>query len=336
MNYSLFYKMIKEGGGGAKSPQVAHGPAPTPAQAPTSTPAPAPAPASQPSSDTAPKSPTTPYTLTQSAAQNLNSTYPQSVDQLVDGWIQQKEQYYRGRAEKYPQYANYTVSPEAQRGMRRQAEEIFKKYKTPEAREAYFQQHPEMLGHNGASNYASIANSRHIAKVNAPVREARRQAEQAQRAQQAPMQNPTADAAIGNPPITPLSTASSYEPDPKNTVYAANPATNLMESIQDAKKFFNQYGYNPSPTSVAYSDFVNRYMGNVLKGLYPNLPPSQAFYAWMNELRQSNDPAAQQILGFMNSADLNYLYQGNIPSRFGTQTPVAPSSSGSYFTNIFE
>lgn len=260
-----------------------------------------------------------------------------TADQLAGKWIEDKEKFYRSKATKYPQYNNWTMSNQNRNKMIEQAQNMLN---TPGGREkAWASYNAPRYGTTSAPyrdeafEHASIANTAEIEKANAPAREARRQAEEAQRAQQAPMQNPVAPAAIGDPvPATvPLSTASSYEaPDPRDAAYAAPPAKDLSSAVNAMQDFFTKNGYNPNPLSPGYKAFV-KYMGNVLRELYPNMPQDQAVYAFMDYLRESGSDEAKSVLPFMDSAVVHHSWPGGIPQRLGRQFPVYPSARGAYY-----
>lgn len=190
MNYTLFYKMIKEA---QDSPEESPAAAKSPAKPANEVGMPMRG-LGEPTPDVHPSDPNAPAVPTQNTL---------TADQLAGKWIKDKERFYRSKATKYPQYNNWTVSNQTRNKMIEQAQNMLN---APGGREKAWASYTAPRYGTTSAPYrdeafeqASIANSAYIDKVNAPAREARRQAEEAQRAQQQPMQNPVAPAAMNNP-----------------------------------------------------------------------------------------------------------------------------------------
>lgn len=118
-----------------------------------------------------------------------------TVDQLTDRWVQEKQDFYRNKATKYPQYANWTVNPRTREHLRQQAEDMIKN-DSDRAREilATPRYNPKTdVYRDEAFQYANRNNKAYVDER----RDARAQEEAAK--QNGLMQNPTASSAIQNP-----------------------------------------------------------------------------------------------------------------------------------------
>lgn len=250
MNYTLFYKMIKEA---QDSPAVS----PTPAVSNATPENAAPMPMSGfggPTVDVRPSDPNAPAVPTQNTL---------TADQLAGKWIKDKESFYRSKATKYPQYTNWTMSVSNQNKLREQAQKML-----DADRNAAWDAYKNQKDYSGSDGFRFATTQRY---ESLPSVQARRQAEEAQKAQQVAMQNPTSDAAINNPTITPVSTATDFEQDPYKSNYPVQPARNLGEAQQRSFEFVQKYGWNSDSTSSLQRAYRN-YMHRVLRELYPNLP----------------------------------------------------------------
>lgn len=226
---------------------------------------------------------------TSTPAQSTANNVPSTPEQLVNHWVQEKENYYRGRVDKYPQYANWTVSPEARRGMMRQAEDIFRNH--PGDVKKY-------MGRSGAFNYANIANDQYIAEANAPAREARRQAEEARKVQQQPMQNPTASTAIANP--------TTYAPTSEREI--------INQGIPIIEREFRA-GYSPDSTSPQARAFRQR-VRTQLGAIMPNVPEEQRYWRFMEMMRNNGIQGFGN--DFLNNA-MTQMYKSYYDANFGNQ-----------------
>lgn len=119
---------------------------------------------------------------------------PKNATDLYNHWVKQKENFYRKRAEdpndKFgSRYANYTVSREAQKGLEREAKDLFDRFNRGDIDQAELERY---FTREGAFNSAMDRyQQERIDRKN-----------QQEQAAGAPMQNPTATSAIQNPQVS--------------------------------------------------------------------------------------------------------------------------------------
>lgn len=184
---------------------------------------------------------------------------PKNATELYNHWVKQKENFYRKRAEdpndKFgSRYANYTVSREAQKGLEREAKDLFDRFNRRDINQADLERY---FTREGAFNSAMD-------------RDKRKRIERKQKQEQAagaPMQNPTDSAAIQN---------------------LAQPTwTNEDQRFQQASQAYNNTWwnyYNPDPQSQQGRDFRLQ-RASALRPYYPqSYRDSQIAQGWWDDL----------------------------------------------------
>lgn len=244
MNYELFYKMIKEAQPGTtqsspKAPAASTASTTTPAKSQSAAPAP---------QKSTPVTSTNNYTPSQVSSGDVYSMVKNkpvpgmnpvpTAEQLANRWIQEKEDFYHNKADKYPQYANWHVSNQTRAHLMQQAQDMIKEHPEEAARiwaqDPYNSKNPTSVYRDEAFQYGNRGNKDYVDKHNGKIQGGAAK-------QNAPMQNPTATSAIPNPaPYTPLTNSQIIE-----------------RGVPIMEREFRS-GWSPDSTSLQAYDFRNR------------------------------------------------------------------------------
>lgn len=200
---------------------------------------------------------------TNSSVGNTQQDMP-TVDQLTDRWVQEKQNFYRSRADKYPQYANWTVNPKTREHLRQQAQDMIDN-NPDKAREIWASSpyKPETdVYRDEAFQHANRNNKAYVDER----RDVRAQEEAAK--QNGLMQNPTASSAIQNP---------------RQYDYS------ITGAQQFAGDWVRRYG-NPASSMQLQSRFSNDF-AHALPGFYQVPPGSTMWLEFSKDMRQKGlDP----------------------------------------------
>lgn len=191
---------------------------------------------------------------------------PKNATELYNHWVKQKENFYRKRAEdpndKFgSRYANYTVSREAQKGLEREAKDLFDRFNRGDINQADLKRY---FTREGAFNSA----------MDRYKQERIDRKKEQEQAAEAPMQNPTATSAIPNP---------SAGVQPISALPVEQRARMGQEIVQ---KGIDVNGFHPDTLSPQRRELRSN-LNQQLAPIFPQngvMSPLAQYYYWMWQL----------------------------------------------------